>query len=155
MADKLKIPAFASEAEEAQWWYDHREEVAKAFEEAAARGRARSPPNLPQDAASRCSCSRREKAGELSSKTALYAGTSRKGNLRTLKGYHPGQPRRRRDWHPAGTSVLGKWSEVANFRVADQPSNIERATSPSRALCVRLTLRKVVQVVGKGVGQDF
>jgi len=44
---------------------------------------------------------------------------------------------------------------VANFRVADQPSNIERATSPSRALCVRLTLRKVVQVVGKGVGQDF
>ena len=41
MADKLKIPAFASEAEEAQWWYDHREEVAKVFEEAAARGELR------------------------------------------------------------------------------------------------------------------
>src|ERR1035438_1179747 len=36
MADKLKLPA--SEAEEAQWWYDHREEVTKAFEDAAARG---------------------------------------------------------------------------------------------------------------------
>jgi len=41
MADKLKIPEFASEADEAQWWYDHREEVAKAFEEAAARGELR------------------------------------------------------------------------------------------------------------------
>src|ERR1035438_10043304 len=36
MADKLKLPA--SEAEEAQWWYDQREEVTKAFEDAAARG---------------------------------------------------------------------------------------------------------------------
>jgi hypothetical protein len=33
---------FASEADEAQWWYDHREEVAKAFEEAAAHGELRS-----------------------------------------------------------------------------------------------------------------
>ncbi len=39
MADKLKLPA--SEAEEAQWWYDHREEVTKAFEDAAARGELR------------------------------------------------------------------------------------------------------------------
>ncbi len=38
MADKLKIRKFASEAEEAQWWYDHRDEVTKAFEDAAARG---------------------------------------------------------------------------------------------------------------------
>jgi hypothetical protein len=38
LADKLKLPKFASEAEEAQWWYDHREEVTKAFEDAAARG---------------------------------------------------------------------------------------------------------------------
>ena len=38
MADRFKIPKFASEAEEAQWWYDHRDEVAKAFEDAAARG---------------------------------------------------------------------------------------------------------------------
>lgn len=41
MADKLKIPSFAKEAEEAQWWYDHREEVIQAFEEAAARGELR------------------------------------------------------------------------------------------------------------------
>ena len=33
LADKLKLPKFASEAEEAQWWYDHREEVNKAFED--------------------------------------------------------------------------------------------------------------------------
>ncbi|MGC1722314.1 MAG: hypothetical protein WA746_25290 [Isosphaeraceae bacterium] len=41
MADKLKLPKFASEAEEAQWWYDHREEVTIAFEQAAARGELR------------------------------------------------------------------------------------------------------------------
>ena len=34
----LKIPKFATEAEEAQWWYDHRNELTKAFEDAAARG---------------------------------------------------------------------------------------------------------------------
>ena len=34
----LKTPKFASEAEEAQWWYDHREELTEAFEDAAARG---------------------------------------------------------------------------------------------------------------------
>ena len=38
MAEKLKIPKFASEAEEAQWWYDHRNKLTKAFEQAAARG---------------------------------------------------------------------------------------------------------------------
>jgi predicted DNA binding CopG/RHH family protein len=43
MADKLKLPTFASEAEEAQWWFDHRDdEVAKAFEDAAAEGKLRS-----------------------------------------------------------------------------------------------------------------
>ena len=34
MADKLRIPRFPSEADEAPWWFDHRDEVAKAFEEA-------------------------------------------------------------------------------------------------------------------------
>ena len=34
MADKFKIPKFSSEAEEAQWWYDHRDELTKAFEDA-------------------------------------------------------------------------------------------------------------------------
>ena len=38
MADKLIIPKFESEAGEAQWWYDHRDELTKAFEQAAARG---------------------------------------------------------------------------------------------------------------------
>jgi predicted DNA binding CopG/RHH family protein len=41
MTDKLKLPSFSSEAEEAQWWYDHREEVTKSFEKAAARGELR------------------------------------------------------------------------------------------------------------------
>jgi|SRR5580658_2120033 predicted DNA binding CopG/RHH family protein len=39
MTDKLKLPKFANEAEEAQWWFDHRDEVAKAFEDAAAEGK--------------------------------------------------------------------------------------------------------------------
>lgn len=38
MTGKLKVPKFATEAEEAQWWYDHREELAQAFADAAARG---------------------------------------------------------------------------------------------------------------------
>ena len=38
--------------------------------------------------------------------TSPIGDTSRKGNLRTLRDYHPGQLRRRRDRHPAGTSVL-------------------------------------------------
>ena len=38
MTDKLTIPTFTTEDEEAQWWYDHRDELAKAFEDAAARG---------------------------------------------------------------------------------------------------------------------
>jgi hypothetical protein len=41
VAYKLKIPEFASEAEEAQWWFDHRDEVTPAFEEAAREGRLR------------------------------------------------------------------------------------------------------------------
>ena len=42
MAEKLKLPKFAGEAEEAQWWFDHRDdEVVKAFEDAAASGKLR------------------------------------------------------------------------------------------------------------------
>jgi predicted DNA binding CopG/RHH family protein len=37
MPNQLKIPDFANETEEAQWWYDHRDDLAGAFEEAAAR----------------------------------------------------------------------------------------------------------------------
>ncbi|MCU1260743.1 MAG: hypothetical protein JWO80_3628 [Bryobacterales bacterium] len=39
MAEKLTLPKFASEAEEAQWWFDHRDEVTKVFEDDAAEGK--------------------------------------------------------------------------------------------------------------------
>lgn len=38
MPDKLKVPKFASEAEEAQWWFDHRDELTKTFQDAASHG---------------------------------------------------------------------------------------------------------------------
>jgi predicted DNA binding CopG/RHH family protein len=38
MTDKRKIPRFQSEADEAAWWYAHREETARWMEEAAANG---------------------------------------------------------------------------------------------------------------------
>ena len=41
MVDKFQIAEFASEEEEAQWWYDHRDELAQAFEDAAARDELR------------------------------------------------------------------------------------------------------------------
>jgi predicted DNA binding CopG/RHH family protein len=37
----LNIPNFASEKEEADWWYDHREEVSGDFADAAAKGELR------------------------------------------------------------------------------------------------------------------
>jgi hypothetical protein len=40
-AEKLKISGFASEEEEAQWWYDHKDKLAKAFEESATSGQLR------------------------------------------------------------------------------------------------------------------
>ena len=42
MSDKPEVPRFQSEAEEAQWWFDHREETAKWMEQAAAEGRTTS-----------------------------------------------------------------------------------------------------------------
>ena len=38
----LNFPEFASEQEEADWWYEHREEVSDDFAEAAAKGELRS-----------------------------------------------------------------------------------------------------------------
>lgn len=35
----LKIPKFATEAEEAKWWYDNREQVSDEFQKAAKEGR--------------------------------------------------------------------------------------------------------------------
>jgi hypothetical protein len=37
----LKVPKFASEAEEAKWWYDNREIVSEEFHKAAKEGRLR------------------------------------------------------------------------------------------------------------------
>lgn len=37
----LDIPKFSSEAEEAEWWYEHRDEVEQQFLEAAREGRLR------------------------------------------------------------------------------------------------------------------
>jgi hypothetical protein len=39
MISTRKIPAFASEAEEAQWWFDHREETARDLIAASQQGR--------------------------------------------------------------------------------------------------------------------
>jgi predicted DNA binding CopG/RHH family protein len=42
MTTKPEIPKFESEAEEAQWWFDHREEMASWMENAVAEGRTSS-----------------------------------------------------------------------------------------------------------------
>jgi predicted DNA binding CopG/RHH family protein len=36
---KKQLPAFASEAEEAQWWFDHREQRSEEFSQALREGR--------------------------------------------------------------------------------------------------------------------
>jgi predicted DNA binding CopG/RHH family protein len=38
MAEKLKVPQFRSEAEEARWWDSHQGEIADEFERAATAG---------------------------------------------------------------------------------------------------------------------
>jgi hypothetical protein len=37
-ADKFKTPKFTGEADEAQWWFDHRQELSQAFQDAADKG---------------------------------------------------------------------------------------------------------------------
>jgi predicted DNA binding CopG/RHH family protein len=39
MASNVKIPQFNSEAEEARWWFEHREQTASLLENAIADGR--------------------------------------------------------------------------------------------------------------------
>jgi len=41
MSEEPSIPAFASETEEADWWYEHREEHAARFSQALADGRVK------------------------------------------------------------------------------------------------------------------
>jgi predicted DNA binding CopG/RHH family protein len=48
MSDKPTIPQFGSEAEEAQWWFDHREETARWMEQAVAEGRTTSLARIPE-----------------------------------------------------------------------------------------------------------
>jgi len=38
---ELKVPKFATETEEAKWWYDNREKVSEEFQKAAKEGRLR------------------------------------------------------------------------------------------------------------------
>ena len=42
MSIKPEIPKFETEADEAQWWFDHREDTAALMEEAAAKGQTTS-----------------------------------------------------------------------------------------------------------------
>jgi predicted DNA binding CopG/RHH family protein len=42
LENKVEMPRFASEAEEAQWWFDHREETAGLMEQAVSEGRTTS-----------------------------------------------------------------------------------------------------------------
>ena len=51
-------------------------------------------------------------------------GTFKKGKFKYAKDYHPGQPRRRRDRHPAGTSV---WEAIRSGQLPDS-----RPTFPIR-----------------------
>ncbi len=39
MSEELKIPTFQSEAEDAQWWFDHKDETAKWMIDAISAGR--------------------------------------------------------------------------------------------------------------------
>ena len=41
MTQKMKIPTFSNEAEEADWWYEHRGELSREFDLAAREGRLR------------------------------------------------------------------------------------------------------------------
>ncbi len=41
MSQKLEIPIFANEAEEADWWYDHRDLVEEEFHAAFMEGRVK------------------------------------------------------------------------------------------------------------------
>jgi predicted DNA binding CopG/RHH family protein len=41
MASEFVVPAFATEAEEAEWWDSHREELSDEFERAGKEGRLR------------------------------------------------------------------------------------------------------------------
>lgn len=61
MSEKLKIPKFKSEAEEAEWWDEHREETARWMEEAVAAGETTTLSDLRQRA--------RERAGRTPAQT--------------------------------------------------------------------------------------
>jgi hypothetical protein len=50
MSKKLIIPKFKSEAQEAQWWYDHRDETTREMADAVAKGRTTTLRDILQQA---------------------------------------------------------------------------------------------------------
>jgi hypothetical protein len=46
MAKELKIPKFSSEKEESKWWFEHRDELERAFLRAAQEGRLKQGPEI-------------------------------------------------------------------------------------------------------------
>ena len=48
MGANFKVPRFASEAEEAEWWYSRRDDLIGAFEDAARQGELRTGPAARQ-----------------------------------------------------------------------------------------------------------
>lgn len=53
MIEKVDIPKFESEAEEAEWWDRHREETARRLEEAVASGKTTTLPAVLKRARAR------------------------------------------------------------------------------------------------------
>jgi hypothetical protein len=53
MSKKLIIPKFRPEAEEAQWWYEHRDETTVSMDEAVAKGRTTTLPRILEQARQR------------------------------------------------------------------------------------------------------
>jgi len=48
MSERPQIPRFQAEAEEAQWWFDHREDTTKWLAQAVAEGRTTSLARIPE-----------------------------------------------------------------------------------------------------------
>jgi len=53
MKDEIQIPSFQTEDEEAQWWFDNREQTAELLEKVAAEGRTKNLAQIRADRAAR------------------------------------------------------------------------------------------------------
>jgi hypothetical protein len=74
MPDKFTIPQFTNEAEEAQWWFDHRQELAQAFQDAADKGLLQSG-SVARIVSSNCSTTDGSKRGQDSARKGESGGT--------------------------------------------------------------------------------